>query len=524
MDYDDLLLLFRELLKEKETVRNHLNEQYRYVMVDEYQDTNAIQADIINYLARDHGNVMVVGDDSQSIYSFRGASYKNMFDFPKLFPKATIVKLEENYRSTQPILFLTNALMAQAREKYTKCLYTRREGGDIPEIVDTKTEQGQARFVCDSILNEIQKGRSLKDFAVLFRAGYHSFELEMQLAKYSIPFVKYGGFKFIESAHIKDLLAHLRVLVNRNDTVSWGRILRLLKNIGQRKSQLIIRWLKESGIAQKDVGTWPGRSKKDDALKKLSRLLEKLSQRGVSPEKATSLVLAYYEPILEEKFDDFPRRKKDLEQLMIMASRYRSLRAFLDELVLDPPNSMTDVVPRGGGENLTLSTVHSAKGLEWPVVFVIWVADGYFPPMKTLTNDSAMEEERRLLYVAATRAKDRLILCYPGQETHQGWQMSEFRYRGGLSSFIQSLPEDVVAHRQTSFLGGHTGFQPPKRRRHQRGNKDEGRGLRPGDRVRHPAFGQGVIAKFLDPQKVEVLFRDVGKKLLHLAYTTLEKV
>ena len=524
MDYDDLLLLFRELLREKETVRNHLNEQYRYIMVDEYQDTNAIQADIITYLAGDHGNVMVVGDDSQSIYSFRGANYENMFDFPKSFPSAKIVKLEENYRSTQPILSLTNAIMAQAREKYTKCLHTCREGGDIPEVVDTRTERGQARFVCESILNAVRSGRSLKDFAVLFRAGYHSFELEVQLAKQGIPFVKYGGFKFVESAHIKDLLAHLRVQVNRNDTVSWGRILRLLKNIGQRKSQAIIKWMKESGSTQNDVGTWPGGKKEENALKDLSRLFEQLSQRGLSPEKAVSLALAYYGPILEEKFDDFPRRQKDLEQLTVMAGRYRSLRTFLDELVLDPPNSITDVGSRGSGENLTLSTVHSAKGLEWPVVFVIWVADGYFPPMKTLADESAMEEERRLLYVAATRAKDRLVFCYPGQEISPAWNMPEFRYRGGLSTFLQSLPDDVVAHRQSPSLGISSDFQSPKKRRSRSGNPDEGRGLRPGDRVRHPAFGQGVIAKFLDPQKVEVLFRDVGKKLLHLAYTTLEKI
>ena len=421
MDYDDLILLFRQVLAEHEDIRRLLSEQYRYVMVDEYQDTNAIQADIVKWLAFAHRNVMVVGDDAQSIYSFRGANYKNMFEFPKLFSETRIIRLEQNYRSTQPILNLTNALMEQAEKKYTKCLFTERQGGARPTVVDARTEPEQAMFVCRAIKEQLHSGRALKDVAVLFRAAYHSFELEVELARQGIPFVKYGGFKFMESAHIKDLLAHLRVVANREDSVSWGRILRLIKNIGQGRSQAIVNWMRENRAVPSQVQEWPGAGKSDNGLNALSDLLVKLAGKDLKPEGAIELAMQYYEPILKEKFDDFPRRQKDLEQLLPMASRYQRLRSFLDDLALEPPGSLTDMNPDQRGECLTLSTVHSAKGLEWAVVFVIWASEGYFPSARSSQSEEGIEEERRLMYVAATRAKDQLILCYPGQETGHGW-------------------------------------------------------------------------------------------------------
>ena len=526
MDYDDLIVFLRELLFSHEQTRRALSEQYHYVMVDEYQDTNTIQADIVQWLTKDHRNVMVVGDDAQSIYSFRGANYRNMFEFPKLFPEAKLIKLEQNYRSTQPILNLTNALMGQAREKFTKCLFTERKNGETPGVVDTRTEPEQAVFVTKMIKDEISGGRSIRDFAVLFRAGYHSFELEVELARQGIPFVKYGGFKFMESAHIKDVLAHLRVVVNREDGVSWGRILRMVKKIGPGKSQAIIDWMKETRCAPSKIAEWPGAGKADEGLKSLAALLGELSAKDVSPAAAVEQVMKYYKPVLQEKFDDFPRREKDLEQLAPMAGRYRKLRLFLDDLLLEPPNSVADMGIIKKEDCLTLSTVHSAKGLEWPVVFVIWVMEGYFPPARANANEAAIEEERRLMYVAATRAKDRLILCYPGQETGRAWFSSEAR---GLSSFIQALPRDVVEHRSSSgrtrgasawnraapFVRRERIFSPVP---------EKPAGLRSGDRVRHPAFGQGVVAKLVGEEKVEVLFKDVGRKLLHLGYTVLEKM
>jgi DNA helicase-2/ATP-dependent DNA helicase PcrA len=525
MDYDDLLTLFRRLLMDHEAIRAELSKQYQYIMVDEYQDTNGIQADIIKWMASGHNNITVVGDDSQSIYSFRGANYQNMFDFPMLFKDTQIIRLEENYRSTQPILTFTNTLMDQASEKYTKCLFTRRKGGERPKVVDVRTEPEQALFIAQSIQYYVSQGLGLNDMAVLFRAAYHSFELEVELARSNIPFVKYGGFKFMESAHIKDLLAHLRVLVNRNDTVSWGRILRLIKNIGQVKSQSIIHWLQTTQRSPQQLDEWPDRAKKDDGLDKLAQLMKALSANRLTPAQAIELANAYYTPILEERFDDFPRRQKDLAQLIPMAGRYTKLRAFLDDLMLEPPNSSEDIDQKHGSDTLTLSTVHSAKGLEWSVVFIIWVMEGYFPSSKAYANTATIDEERRLMYVAATRAKDQIIMCYPGQEELPFWQLNDMGFRSGLSSFIQAVPQGILEHNSLNRFQKRVRISGsvPKVPVAPVPKKSDST-LRPGDRVKHPAFGSGVISKFIDKQKVEVLFRDVGRKLLHMDYTTLEKV
>lgn len=525
MDYDDLILCLRTLLVEREEVRNNLNRQYRFVMVDEYQDTNTIQADIVTGLAHDHRNVMVVGDDSQAIYSFRGASYRNMFDFPLQFPDVKTIKLEENYRSVQPILTLTNALMEQAEEKYTKCLFTRRQGGEKPRIVDTRTEPEQAMFICRCIKDGIQRGRSITDFAVLFRAGYHSFELEAELTRQGIRYVKYGGFKFLESAHIKDFLAHLRVVVNNDEAISWVRILRLVKNVGQGKSQAIIQWMKANQVPPERLGEWPGAGRENGRLKSLAGLLARLVSKNGEPKPAVEAVMEYYDPILKEKFDDYPRRQRELEQLIPMATRYRKLRSFLDDLVLDPPTSSADLEPGKKGEPLTLSTVHSAKGLEWSVVFVIWVMEGRFPPSRANSNPLALEEERRLMYVAATRAKDQLILCYPGQESVPSWNWGDSGYRTGMSSFIQGLPEGVISRESTGIPNAFADIGGQRRRAFgYRQNEMASSGLSQGDRVNHPAFGPGVVSKRIADDKVEVLFRNAGRKLLHLEYTTLEKI
>ncbi|MFC1820153.1 ATP-dependent helicase, partial [Thermodesulfobacteriota bacterium] len=530
MDYDDLLIFFRQLLSENEDIRIDLSSRYRYIMVDEYQDTNSIQADIVKWLACNHRNIMVVGDDSQSIYSFRGANYQNMFDFPILFPDIKTIKLEQNYRSTQPILTLTNAIMNQAVEKYTKCLFTKRKGSEKPKIVDVRTDPEQAMFISRSIKEFLDQGLSLKDMAILFRAAYHSFELELELSRQEIPFVKYGGFKFMESAHIKDLLAHLRVVVNRNDTLSWGRILRLLKNIGQKKSQSIIEWIKNGRSLPWQIHKWPGAGKGDNSLKSLSGLMKQLSVENINPEKAVELVNSYYDPILKERFDNFPKRQKDLEQMFAMAGRYKKLRAFLDEMILEPPTSSSDINSGPRGDYLTLSTVHSSKGLEWSVVFIIWVMEGYFPSARAYSNMAAIEEERRLMYVATTRAKDRLIMCYPGQEELPVWQLANVGYRNGLSSFLQALPRDVMEHESSGHPWRKSVVRRPVRKVDPPYAQGVGHGgdgpssLRPGDRVNHPAFGRGVISKFVESTKVEVLFRDVGRKLLHLEHTTLEKI
>jgi DNA helicase-2/ATP-dependent DNA helicase PcrA len=527
MDYDDLILNLRRLLVEKEEIRDGLGREYKYIMVDEYQDTNTIQADIVKLIAQDHRNIMVVGDDSQSIYSFRGANYRNMFDFPKAFPDAKKVKLEENYRSTQPILDFTNALMDQAGEQFTKCLFTSRKGGELPQVIDTRTEPEQALFICRHINEQIKNGRLITDFAVLFRAGYHSFELEAELTRQGMAYVKYGGFKFLESAHIKDFLAHLRVVVNKDEAVSWVRVLRLIKNVGRAKSQSLIQWIREHQIEPGKIGEWPGAKKKDRGLKSLAKVLSEISAPGVKPKSAVELVMEYYAPVLREKFDNHPKRQKDLDQLIPMAGRYRKLRTFLDDLVLEPPASKVDLNEEGASGSLTLSTVHSAKGLEWPVVFIIWVAEGRFPAAKAYKSPEDLEEERRLMYVAATRARDHLIMCYPGQDARgpkASYSWSTGQFRSGLSSFIEGVPNDVVFHGSGRTIGGsHRVLRKNPQYEIHAQESDNNLGLAQGDRVNHPAFGAGVVSKIIGDDKAEVLFRDVGKKLLHLEYTTLEK-
>ncbi|MFO8088846.1 MAG: ATP-dependent helicase [Desulfatiglandaceae bacterium] len=543
MDYDDLIIKFRSLLADHQDIRAELNARYRYVLVDEYQDTNNIQSDIARLLAYEHRNIMVVGDDCQSIYSFRGADYRNMFTFPEVFPETSIIKLEENYRSLQPILAFTNALMSNAGKSYTKCLFSSRTGGERPKIVDTGTSPGQSLFIRRYLETYVKQGGALRDAAVLFRAGYQSFDLEAELTRGRIPYVKYGGFKFLESAHIRDFLAHLRVVVNSGDVVSWGRILRLIKNVGQAKSHSVISWMAESGANPGEIVNWPGLGKKDQGLSALSALLAELTAKNVGPVEAVEKVMAYYVPMMEGRFDDYPRRKNELEQLVPMASRYRSLRSFVDDLLLDPPAGSADLDGGNGTNVLTLSTVHSAKGLEWKVVFIIWAVDGKFPPFMALDDPEAIEEERRLMYVASTRAKDELIICFPGAEGGEPWAA---RYmRGGiqgLSCFLREVPRSLVSYE--SIRSGRRGpapFIPPSARAGMTGKKASWKSgtatpppviesycsgeqvFKAGDMVVHPAFGAGVISRLAGSDKVEVFFKEVGRKLLHLKATSLTK-
>jgi DNA helicase-2/ATP-dependent DNA helicase PcrA len=521
MDYDDLIVSFRDLLAREEGLREEMGRTFKYIMVDEYQDTNGIQAQIVKWLASSHGNVMVVGDDCQSIYSFRGADFRNMFEFPSLFPGTRIIKLEENYRSTQPILSFTNRLMERTELKYTKCLFTRREGGERPLVVDARTEPEQARFVCRWIKEEVKDGGSLADFAVLFRAAFHSFELEAELARQGVPYEKYGGFKFLESAHIKDFLSYLRAGVNSGDVVAWMRILRLVKMIGQTRSKKIVEWLREEARPADEIDRWPEAGKSRDELAPLAKLMGHIRAMEREPAGAAKAVLEYYGPILEERFDDFPKRKKELEQIIVMAERYRSLGAFLDDLILDPPSSEADMDRRERKDFLTLSTVHSAKGLEWKTVFIIWATEGRFPTSKAYADPMMLEEERRLMYVACTRAKNRLIICYPGQESLPFWaSQGDGEPKGGLSSFLAGMGEGVASFQSGSVIRrARYGVSEPSE-----GEKAGRPELRPGDRVRHPAFGAGVVARLFGRNKIEVLFKNAGRKLLQLEYTSLEKL
>ena len=442
LDYDDLLTRLKDLLADHEEVRRRLSEIYRFIMVDEYQDTNHLQARIIRLLAATHDNVAVVGDDAQSIYSFRGANFRNIMDFPSAFPGTQIIKLEENYRSTQPILNLTNEIIQRAQERYEKRLYTRKDHGEIPVLVQAESEQMQSRFVCQKILELREEGVPLWDIAVLFRSSFHSFDLEIELARHNIPFIKRGGFQFMETTHIKDLLAHLRVLANPQDAISWNRVLLLLEGVGPQMSQKITQWLLESSQPVERLRSFDAKGKVAHGVKTLAQVLEVASD-AERPAEQTQYLMQYYEPILKRNHpDDHPKRLRDLEHFQGITDRYRSLERLLSDMALEPPNdSVAGVLAVDPDEGpLVLSTIHSAKGLEWHSVFIIWALEGRFPSFYNINSDEDLEEERRLLYVAATRAKENLFITYPIRIFDRGLRMVLSR----PSQFIEGISEDLL--------------------------------------------------------------------------------
>ncbi len=414
LDYDDLLLYLRDFLSSENAASKNLLSSIDFLMVDEYQDTNKLQADIVKGLAGHNGNVMVVGDDAQSIYSFRGANFKNIMEFPKLFPDAQIIKIEENYRSVQTILDFANHVYDGAIEKYTKVLYTKRQGGELPFIVAAANENMQSKFIVEKILELQEEGVSLKDISVLFRSSFFSFDLEIELAKAGIPFQKFGGIKFIETAHVKDVLAFLRIASNPRDIVSWYRVLLLHEGVGPKTAQRI---LDELATARLTIEEHPGTKKQfaHEKLKELFVALYKLHTTHAPPTELVGMVFDYYHPIFKIKYDDFNKRSKDLETLQNISENYRSLESFLADMAIEPIiDSVTDInATDKEDEFLTLSTIHSAKGLEWHSVFVIHAVEGYFPSVRAAENLESLEEERRLMYVASTRAKQNLFVTYP---------------------------------------------------------------------------------------------------------------
>lgn len=529
MDYDDLLVKWKNLLAEQSAIRELVSQQFQYIMVDEYQDTNRLQADIVQLMAATHNNIMVVGDDSQSIYSFRGANFKNIIDFPNKFPGTRVIKLEENYRSTQPILSLANALIAQAQEKHTKCLFTRRSGGALARLVPAQDENTQSRLVCREILSLWGKGVPLSEMAVLFRASFHSFDLELELTKAGIPFVKYGGLKLMETAHIKDLLAHLRVIVNPADLLSWHRILLLLHNIGHRTSQRVMDWLKDSGFSLTRLGEYPIGPKGEKGFADLWNVLQAITVPGLNIPDCLERLIAYYEPILKRVYyDDYPKRLKDLEHLAVITNKYNSLEDLLADMVLEPPEaSVANTIAAGGEpERLTLSTIHSAKGLEWHSVFIISLTEGRFPSSYAYQYPEAIEEERRLMYVAVTRAKENLFLSYPVfAYTHK-----DGRVLTGPSRFISDIPPSLFEMPEKKDTGEGLDHGPelvPPLAEPGTGDERKDRletkngVLKGGERVRHTVFGAGWVRKIVDNQKVVVHFDGAGLKTLHLGYTNL---
>ena len=420
MDYDDLLVHLRNLLFDNPDIRASLSRTYHYIMVDEYQDTNRLQAEIARLLASEHQNILVVGDDSQSIYSFRGANFRNIMDFPKLFPNCTITTLEQNYRSTQPILSLTNAIIENAREKFSKKLFSDIPGNRKPFYARPESEGQEAEFVRRRINDLVKDGVPLSDIAVLFRAGWHSNELEIELAGNHIPFVKYGGIKFVESAHVKDVLAFLRITFNPSDVIAWYRALPLLEGVGQATARRIVREAVDAGRGHQVLLSPEFSGKRySEGLQNLHGILDRIALPAITVPEKVAMVADYYVPLLERNYDDPEKRLNDLSSLIQIAERYRSLERLLTDLSLEPPEQhQIGANPASGDEErLVLSTIHSAKGLEWNTVFLIHLVDGYLPSRYAFFNQESLEEERRLFYVAATRAKRNLFLIAPKLES-----------------------------------------------------------------------------------------------------------
>ncbi len=442
MDYDDLLVYLEALLESDRDVRERLSLTYRYIMVDEYQDTNKIQANIVRLLAAKHGNVMVVGDDSQSIYSFRGADFSNIMGFPQTFPDTKIITLEENYRSTQPILNVANLIIDRAQEKYTKVLFTRKKEGVPPALVTAEDEVMQSQFIVQRISELRDEGVPLSEIAVLFRASYHAFDLEIELNRRNIPFVKVGGFKFTETAHIKDLLAHMKILVNPYDSVNWHRVLLLLESIGPAAADEIFRAVAGSGKGIGALAAIKPKPRYAHAFEGFRQTIEELQRDRLTVAEVGARLMRYYQPILERNFDDYPKRAKDLEHLLTIMQRYMSLEEFLSDMALEPPNASVDNVlaPDYNDDFVILSTIHSAKGLEWHTVFIISAAEGRFPAAYAARSDEEMEEELRLMYVAATRAKENLYFTYPLEILDRGAGLILSR----PSQFIDGIAEEIL--------------------------------------------------------------------------------
>lgn len=441
-DYDDLLLYLKFLMEDNENIRKKLSNQYRYVLVDEYQDTNTLQADIIKLLVSEHNNVMAVGDDAQSIYSFRGANYRNIMDFPKLFDNVKIIKLEQNYRSTQPILNLTNKIISKAKEKYAKTLFSDIKSNIMPALICAKDSQMEADFICQRVLELLDEDVELSDICVLARNSRMSFNLEMELAKRGIPFEKFGGPKFMETAHVKDIIAHLRVILNPDDEVSLSRILLLLKGVGTQTVNTIIPIIK--GQNDFNIKLLPDKllKKKEESFKPLFDIIQKERVSPKTLQDITEDIINYYRPILRDKYDDYSKREKDLEHFLYLSTQYKKLSDFLSDLALEPPERSVEGMYNKNikDDALIISTIHSAKGLEWDSVFVIGAVDGRFPSAYSFNSEEEMDEELRLMYVAATRAKNNLYITYPVNMYDYSMDMVLSK----PSRFLDDIDEDTL--------------------------------------------------------------------------------
>jgi len=471
MDYDDLLLNLKRLLVEKKDIADIYAEQFQHILVDEYQDTNRLQAEIIDLLAVKHHNVMVVGDDAQSIFAWRGAEFTNIYEFPKRYPEAALYKLETNYRSTPEILGLANTSIACNRKQFPKMLTAVKRSRDFkPALVPCSDVEQQSAFVASRILELRDEGAHLEDMAVIYRSHYHSIELQLELTRRGIPYRVQSGVRFFEQAHIKDVISYLRIIVNPCDELAWKRVLKMIPGVGNATANRVYELIVSEpsalaggrsdnsdpsrlagGLVRLADSPQTARLRSSQSWKNFILLLEMLVQQENrnNPAKQIELILTHgYERYLQENYENADLRIEDLKGLAAYATRYKSTEDFLSELALlsterfkEPQPLVGEELLEGAEEDelLTLTSVHQAKGLEWKAVFIIWAAEGKFPSPRSLREIDSEEEERRLWYVAVTRAKDELYLTYP-------LLMTDYNRQTVLqkpSRFITECPADI---------------------------------------------------------------------------------
>lgn len=414
-DYDDLMEVLRDSLRDNLTFRRKLNDQFRFIMVDEYQDTNIVQKEIVEYLSESSRNILVVGDDAQSIYSFRGANYENILRFPQKYPDCRVIKIEQNYRSNQKILDFTNDIIGNARIGYKKQLFSRILYDTLPVVRKFYDQQLEAEFIVDKIIEYREKGIALNQVAVLVRAFWHARYIEVELNKRSIPYIAVGGLAFNERKHVKDIISYLRILQNPYDAVAWHRILKYIPGVGLVTARKIIeKIISEHGLEKNSFEN----TKFADGLNRLTSMINKANDNRISIARKIEIILEYYAPILQATESDYQIRLLDLKVLSELSSRYDTLDKFLTDFALDPPskkfgNKTVPLIDESEDKPLTISTIHSAKGLEWFSVIIPHALDGLIPSVRALNNIEEIEEERRLFYVACSRAKQDLIITMP---------------------------------------------------------------------------------------------------------------
>jgi DNA helicase-2/ATP-dependent DNA helicase PcrA len=439
LDYDDLLLFWYHLLGDEDIAKS-IDTSFDHILVDEYQDTNRLQAGILQRMRRINKNIMVVGDDAQSIYSFRAADVRNILEFPKQFPGTKQITLEQNYRSRQPILDATNRIISLARKRFSKDLWSTRGGEQKPLLVTCEREEDQTDYVVRSILEHYEQGIPLRRQAVMFRVGYWSDHLEVELSRRKIPFHKYGGLKFLEAAHVKDLLSYLRILENPRDQLAWSRILNLIDGIGPALAARGFAFVQDHRFDPRVIGQFGVPKVSEDSIRRLGELFHKLitGESRVPLAGQIELIRLLYEPILMTIYENPEPRLRDLDQIEQIAGKYHSRSKFLTDLTLDPPTSTADFagVPTLDDDWLTLSTIHSAKGCEWDVVYLIHATDGILPSDLTTGDAEQIEEERRLLYVACTRAKNWLYVLFPLRYYYRKHRLGDSHGYAQLTRFI----------------------------------------------------------------------------------------